>query len=227
MALLSKLAVAQNSQLTWVWQFAAKAADSILLPGHTYINIHGEQLTVRAFKFYVSHLEVAGKDEVFHSLGDSTYLVDLADTTSQNIVLQQAVAQPAFVRFTIGVDSNKNTEGVQTGTLDPARGMFWTWNSGYIMARLEGRSPASGAPGHYCTYDVGGFREGECSNRTVTLQLPAIAGDHIVIAADALRFFYGAHTVTIAQHPVCHEPGALAMQLADNYAGMFYIAAER
>jgi hypothetical protein len=34
------------------------------------------------------------------------------------------------IKFLLGVDSLKNVSGIQTGALDPAKGMFWTWNTG-------------------------------------------------------------------------------------------------
>jgi len=37
--------------------------------------------------------------------------------------------------------------------------MFWTWNSGYIMAKLEGTSPVSSQPNNKFEYHIGGFRE--------------------------------------------------------------------
>ena len=37
----------------------------------------------------------------------------------------------------LGVDSLRNVTGVQTGALDPAMDMYWTWNTGYVMAKLE------------------------------------------------------------------------------------------
>ena len=46
------------------------------------------------------------------------------------------------LQFLLGVDSLHNVSGAQTDDLDPAKDMFWTWNSGYVMAKMEGNSPA-------------------------------------------------------------------------------------
>jgi hypothetical protein len=43
------------------------------------------------------------------------------------------------VRFNIGVDSLRNHVGDQSGDLDPALGMYWSWTSGYVHFRIEGR----------------------------------------------------------------------------------------
>lgn len=220
---LCNLAVAQNSRDAWVWHWVNKAGSQLLQPGTTYTNAFGEPVTIRSFKYYISHIAVGDSAQGFIPVSDSTYLISLADSESQIIALPKPAQPVTYIRFTIGVDSSRNTSGVQTGTLDPAQGMFWTWNSGYVAAKLEAQSPVSHAPAHYATYHVGGYKSGENVSRTVTLALHDTGTSELYIAADALHFFYGSSDIRIAAHPVCHEPGNLAMQLANNYAGMFSI----
>lgn len=43
------------------------------------------------------------------------------------------------IRFNVGVDSLRNHSGEQTGDLDPALGMYWSWTNGYIHFKIEGR----------------------------------------------------------------------------------------
>jgi hypothetical protein len=38
-----------------------------------------------------------------------------------------------------------------------------------------------------------------------------------------LKWFNGVHEIKISESPFCHEHGALATKLADNYANMFSI----
>jgi len=56
------------------------------------------------------------------------------------------------VTFLVGVDSVRNSSGLQTGALDPANGMFWTWNTGYIFFKVRGRFGVTGSYG----LDIGG-----------------------------------------------------------------------
>ena len=58
------------------------------------------------------------------------------------------------IKFMIGVDSTRNVSGSQTGALDPANGMFWTWNSGYIFLKMEGTSPVIPNTGHNFTFHI-------------------------------------------------------------------------
>ncbi len=43
------------------------------------------------------------------------------------------------MRFVLGLDSLQNATLVNGGDLDPSDGMVWTWNTGYIFLKHEGR----------------------------------------------------------------------------------------
>ena len=103
--------------------------------------------------------------------------------------------------------------------------MFWTWNSGYVFAKLEGKSDSSHANAHFLSWHVGGFRQYQNALRTVRLVLKDTPspGDTITVHADILKWFNALHPIRIAESPVCHDPGPLSMQIADNYASMFSI----
>ena len=133
--------------------------------------------------------------------------------------------------FIIGVDSLHNVSGAQTGALDPINGMFWTWNTGYIFAKFEGKSPFSTALNQSVVYHIGGFRQGENAIRKVTLDFP---GDQvlafgngkkteIVIDVNLDQWFDGVNQVSIASTPVWMTPGGESLRIADNYATMFSI----
>ncbi|MEP7278751.1 MAG: MbnP family protein [Bacteroidota bacterium] len=191
-----------------------------------YTNRFGESFIVTKFKYYISGLSVTDAGGRTIRLKDSCYLVDEQDSLSKIIQLP-ACGRPQSISFFIGIDSAKNTDGVQTGSLDPANGMFWTWNSGYIFVRLEGQSNVSPAPAHIFGWDIGGFRYNENALRKITLTVnkyEAFAGNTIVIDADILTCFDGVHPLQISGSPVCHQPGKLAMQLADNCSTMFSVA---
>ncbi len=199
--------------------------DSVLQQGQTYTNSFGEPLTISNFKYYVSHMEAGDSAGRFFPVSKEVFLVDELDSASKNIQLMVTVASIKKIRFLLGVDSLKNVSGVQTGTLDPLKGMFWIWNSGYIMAKLEGNSSASSAPADYVTYHIGGYKKGENTARVIELNLPMNnAASVITIKADAAKWFKSVHDIKIAVSPICHSPGALAVKIADNYSTMFSIA---
>ena len=191
-----------------------------------YRNDWGEPFTVRQFRYYIHRLSCVDDKGISYEAPEAYYLVDEADSNSKTIRLPAPEGVTRSIHFIVGVDSSDNTSGAQTGALDPVKGMFWTWNSGYIFAKLEGRSDSSHAPGRYFSYHVGGFKQGRNAEREVVLPvMSTVPGRRVVIVqADVLAWFRSVHPIAIAQSPVCHEPGAMALQLADNYANMFSIA---
>lgn len=204
-------------------QFRHKAGDRELqLLNETYTNPFGEPIAITRFKYYISHISITGAGQKEKELSSETFLIDEVVPASKTLTFTTDITTPQTLSFIIGVDSALNVSGVQTGALDPLNGMFWTWNSGYIFAKLEGKSDSSKAPAHSMQYDVGGFRSNNNAARKVQLTLPQ-GSTKYMIDADLLKWFSGKHTIKLAQSPLCHQPGVLAMKLADNYANMFSI----
>ena len=196
----------------------------LVLFDETYTNSFGEPFTINKFRYYISNIVVTDVNDKEMAIANSYYLINEADSVSKTIQLSTAAAIKS-ISFLVGIDSVKNIGGVQTGSLDPMNGMFWTWNSGYVFAKLEGQSDSSHAPAHGLTWDVGGFRQKENALRRVKLTIEKISANNtITINADILKWFDGVHPLKISQSPTCHQAGKLAMQLADNYSTMFSVA---
>lgn len=203
--------------------------------GKAYTNHFHESYTVSAFKFYVHGVQFINTDSgrVFEANKGDYFLVDCSDSLTAQVKVAALPFKYNRIAFTIGVDSARNVSGAQTGALDPTLGMFWTWNTGYIMAKLEGTSPASTAPGQMFKYHIGGFKQNESALRKVTLLMPyaeilELKGGktaEITITADVNAWFYNPHDVKIGVNPAIMTPGTLAVQVAENYSKMFTITA--
>jgi len=195
-----------------------------------YRNTLGEQFTVRKFRYYISNIEfsdtVSGK---FYRAKDQYFLVNEAEPGSKIIALELPAGVYNKVSFLVGVDSLKNVSGAQSGALDPLNDMFWTWKSGYVMAKLEGQSPASTLPHRVFEYHIGGF--GGVHNvlgrvaltLPVTVNIPAQKMEDVQIAADVGKWFSGTYQLSIARYPACTSVGVLAKQFSENYLRMFAI----
>ncbi len=208
--------------------FDHRIGDQILELGTPAINIFGETITIERFRYYLSNFSITDKEGKITILPVQYFLVDEADPLSKKIELAVPSMSISSIHFLLGVDSARNVSGIQTGSLDPAKGMFWTWNSGYVMAKLEGTAEVSTSPGHRFTYHVGGFKQEMNATRTISLNIEDTAKQalqNIHITADINRWFKGNTDLRIAATPVCHSPGALAMQIADNYRSLFSINA--
>jgi hypothetical protein len=208
--------------------FANKVGDKHLqLFTETYENGFGETFTINRFKYYISNIVLIDSDAKQYTYPNDYYLIDAADSASRSITISTNAKRIVGIQFLIGVDSIKNVTGVQTGALDPMNGMFWTWNSGYVYAKLEGVSIAAKVPGNLFSQHIGGFKNGENATRQIKLAVDSwrLTGrNSITIKADLNKWFQSSHTLKISQQPICHSPGDLAIQFADNYASMFSIS---
>jgi hypothetical protein len=200
-----------------------------LAPNGQYMNKSGELFSVNAFKMYLGAIRLQNTITQQSTTSQQYHLLNYADSSS--LLVNETLAAGTYnqLAFTIGVDSLHSVSGSQTGALDPLNGMFWTWNTGYINAKLEGISPSSTAIGNAITYHIGGFKYGENTQRTVTIPFPP---DLLLNLADGIsneinldihleQWFQGNHIISIATTPTVTTPGAIAMQLADNYATLF------
>ena len=194
-----------------------------LVLGNPFSNILGDTITVQKFKYYLSNFSITDDKGNQTILSPEYFLVDEADPLSKTINLSVPNTSISSIQFLLGVDSIKNVSGVQEGALDPLKGMFWTWNSGYIMAKLEGSSPSSRAAGSIFTYHIGGFRSPMQTMRTITLSVPRNDNSEIIVTADINQWFSNGFALRIGETPVCHSPGPLAVRIADNYSKMFSI----
>lgn len=211
--------------------FVPMFGDSLLeLNNEAYVTANSDTITVTTYKYYISNIVLTDVSGNPHSIPDSYYLINAADVASQTISISGLPeTEYTTVSFLIGVDSTRNVSGSQTGALDPVNGMFWTWNSGYIMAKLEGTSPQSSASMNSVMIHIGGFSGANSALRNVTLPLPTNANvthhhDPVVtISSDAAEWFAAPNVVDLSVNPTTMAPGAFAAGVADNYSDMFTV----
>jgi hypothetical protein len=198
-----------------------------------YINANHDTFSVSLFRYYVSNIRLKKSDGSYYAETESYHLVDAKDSVNTCRITLKDVPVGTYVsaELTIGVDSARNCSGAQTGDLDPAKDMFWSWNQGYIFMKVEGYS-SSAAPsnGHNIEYHIGGFKNQYNNARKVTLPLSAslqVVTDHspkIMLKADLLEVFRTPTVISFSATPTIASPNS-AVPLANNYADMFTVAA--
>ena len=136
------------------------------------------------------------------------------------------------VTFTIGVDGSQINQGAQTGALDPANMMFWSWNSGWIFVAFEGTSPQSTETDDALVYHTGGYKSDPANAnlvnnlRTKTLAFGETAQvekgreatGHILF--DVAKLFASPNQIDFSTNAVRHNP-ASCQTVADNYVNAF------
>lgn len=195
----------------------------------TYTNPSGEPFTITRFRYFLSNfsLETVNGERVV--LPVTYFLVDDGIDTSKIIRLDSVPAgRYKSMQFLIGVDSVRNRSGIQSGALAVESGMFWTWNSGYIMAQIEGHSPVINTPTRELLFHIGGYKSKDQVLKYVSLPFPqtvtigANKQPDIHLTADVEKWFLP-DTVSFKNTVVIMAPGEKARQVANNYQHMFQI----
>jgi hypothetical protein len=201
----------------------------IVFADSAYTNPFGETYRITKLRYYVTNVSLQNGQQAIKE-SNSYHLIDEARTESQVVVLRVPAGDYAGVQFLLGVDSLHNVSGAQSDDLDPAKDMFWTWNTGYVMAKMEGNSPDSKVVNNKFEFHIGGFSGPYNVLKPVRLDF---AGKNIrisegktceiVIEADIDAWWQHPHDIKISEHATITSPGPLARQISDNYVNMFHI----
>ncbi|MET0462554.1 MAG: MbnP family protein [Chitinophagaceae bacterium] len=210
-------------------EFIHKVGSKELFTDSSYQNNFGESYTISRFRYYISNIQWHNHHTgSLYKMPPRSFLIDEAVPESKQIALVIPPGQYTSLSFLIGVDSLKNVSGAQDGTLDPINGMFWTWQTGYIMAKLEGSSPVSSLPRKMFEFHIGGFKGPYNVVRRVEIPLKKnllISKEKkqapISIVVDINKWFDGKHPLPLSAYTACMTPGKLSLQYAENYFTMF------
>jgi hypothetical protein len=186
-----------------------------------YILENNQTIEFSALKFYISGVEVLRNDSVIFTEKNSYHLLDASNEPSLHIPLSQLPAgQGTHVRFFLGIDSATTTSGALGGDLDPTRGMFWTWQSGYIHTKIEGKCSRSRGRNREFEFHLGGYRSPFNSLQTITLPLPP--SREINIKMDVLKYM---NSIDLASVHHIMSPGEQAVFLSQQFASIFQVEA--
>ena len=202
----------------------------LVLDSFTYTNPSNEEYTVTKFRYYISHIKLQPTTNAIAEK-NSYHLVDARKPGSMSFSFPAAAGNYSGFSFLLGVDSLKNVSGAQSGALDPINDMFWTWNTGYVMLKMEGNSPAANVMNNKVEYHIGGFKGDNNVLRNIKLpfnltqQLKIASGKttELIIETDLDKMWQDPNTIKISATPVCTTPGLLARNIADNYSKMFAV----
>lgn len=116
------------------------------------------RIKFESFKFYMTNVVLVNNNQPVWIEDNSYHLVDFDDLDSNQLCLE-IPDDLVFnaIKFTLGIDSATNASGVKGGDLDPTKGMYWTWQSGYINFKLEGTSNLCNNPKNQFEYHLGGY----------------------------------------------------------------------
>lgn len=176
----------------------------------------GNSIQITTLRFYIS--QVFFSDSQGQELTGNQYqLIDLENP--QSLAILEHSAGINQIGFLLGIDSLTNVSGILEGPLDPINGMYWTWNSGYINFKLEGRSSLSPDPKKEFEYHLGGYLHPFATSRQVILQLdPTVTENVIEIHLDKWL-----NAINMSETYSVMIPGEKAVQLSDQLITVFKV----
>ena len=194
-----------------------------------YTNPCGKKYSISKVRYYVTNISLQKEHNTFTEK-NSYHLIDESKNDSRVINISVPAGDYYAVHFLLGVDSLHNVSGAQTGDLDPTKDMFWTWNSGYVMAKMEGNSANSKLVNNKFEYHIGGFSGPYNVLKEIRIDFPGnvvyfTTGKtyEIIVSADIDTWWQHPHDIKISEHANITSPGENAKNISDNYANMFHI----
>ncbi len=127
------------------------------------------QIEFDQLKMYVSEFRLLDNDKIVWAENSSFHLLDFGDPSTTNWTWSIPTnIDYNKIQFTFGIDSLTQVSGVQGGPLDPTTGMYWTWQTGYINFKLEGKSDQCPSRLNQFQLHIGGYAFPHNTSRLIT-----------------------------------------------------------
>lgn len=176
------------------------------------------QLQITMLRCYISGISLWKDGKEVWKEPASYHLLDAAHDESLLLALNvpKGVAYDRLT-FQLGIDSATSSTGAHGGDLDPAKGMYWAWQSGYINFKLEGISPQSTARKHQFHFHLGGYQAPYASAHEVALAVRP--SNKLVVKMNLDEFLSG---IDLAKLNSIMIPGEQAALLSKKAASIFH-----
>ncbi|MES2568309.1 MAG: MbnP family protein [Bacteroidota bacterium] len=147
--------------------------DSVLKEATYYQINSNDSIQITALKFYISGLELSYQHKTVWKEKNSYHLMDAFQEGSLTLPLPlPAKLKYDRVKFNLGIDSVTSVSGVMGGDLDPTKGMYWTWQSGYINFKLEGNSNLCKTRNTEFQFHLGGYQFPHNNLQSIFMDMP-------------------------------------------------------
>jgi hypothetical protein len=185
-----------------------------------YISAKNDSLQIDLFKFYISSVSVQFSDGSIFTEQNSYHLIDSENPKSLQIPLcKNEKSSIKKVIFNLGIDSLASTSGALGGDLDPTKGMYWAWQSGYINFKMEGKSSSCITRKNEFQFHIGGYLKPNYAMRKIVLE-PNNPKSTIDINVDLAAIFL---EIALSKKNSIMIPGKQAMEIADFSVKMFTV----
>lgn len=218
---------------------------NLVLDSLFYYNSFNQNYSISRFDYFISNIVLINENGSKYVIPqDSSYFLLKESIPSSREINLKNIPEGNYtgIEFIVGVDSLRSTMSLdkRTGALDPggeAAGMYWTWNSGYIFLKLEGRfddTTDSIITPQMFQYHIGGF--GGMNNRmmnnikNISLNFAeekaevrasyGLEGPQVHLYVDASKMLNGPTNIDFKTHSIVMLT-PFAVNMANNYSYMF------
>jgi hypothetical protein len=217
-SLFVQLSFAQNAKDSLVMHLHLKFDNQDFEWNKKYISAKNDSLQIDLFKFYISSISVEFSDGSIFTEQNSYHLIDSENPKSLQIPLcLNKKSSIKKVVFNLGIDSLASTSGALGGDLDPTKGMYWAWQSGYINLKIEGKSSSCKTRKNEFQFHIGGYLKPNYAMREIVLE-PNNRTSTLDINADLAAIF---SEIALSKTNSIMIPGKQAMEIADFSVKMF------
>lgn len=176
----------------------------------------GDSVSISTLKFYVMDITLYKGNKKVGKATDRFHLIDLSDPSTLNVPFTYR-GDISQISFTLGIDSAISASGPGAGDLDPVKGMYWTWQSGYINAKIEGLRSDCGQRNSF-QYHLGGY---ESPNETTIDVYRMIDSENRINICLNINSFINATSCSTSSN--VQEPGVEAHRIATLLSACFVV----
>jgi hypothetical protein len=191
----------------------------ITLDSTIFTNIFKEQYSISKLKYYISNISFAK-----NKAAKNVTLIDASKSDSIKITLPKQKITALY--FQLGVDSLLNCSGAQAGALDPLNAMFWTWSSGYINFKLEGKNLADSST---LEHHIGGYKAPFKTAQQIKINITPkqmLQNKTIVVQLNLDNYWKSKNEILLTQTPIIANASKVAAKVSENFVNMFSIKNE-
>ena len=172
-----------------------------------------DSISFDELKMYLSDFQFIKSNRKQIVLG--AHLVDAADEKSLLLFPDFPIDGYDSLTFQFGLDSSYHVSASVEGDLDPLKGMYWAWNSGYIQFKCVGNASILPMDDQSFEFHLGGYHQ---PNKTIVPISLVIQGDRLIL--DLQAFFEQTEPLKTTQRIMI--PGALAKSYCQIIARQFF-----
>lgn len=193
--------------------------EPLVLNDKKYVTKTNDTVTITKMKFYLSNIVLELEDGTQYKESNSVHLVDAENMGSLEFNLKNVPdLKIKKIRFNIGIDSLTNVSEKFDGDLDPALGMYWAWNTGYIYMKLEGKSSSCTSVKKEFQFHIGGYLPKQNAMQEIELKI-----DENQIINIEVELSKWLDSLSLKETNSIMIPGEKAIAMARIYKNMFLI----